>query len=106
MGDDHGQAEKEHEEVPEREPGQDAVPRALQVRAVPHGAHQREVGEHPRREQQQREHQERVGPAGAARERVQRVEEPGAALRAAVGWLRSLRAAPVGALGAAGAPSR
>lgn len=76
MEDDDRQAEEEHEEVPEGQAGQDAVPRALQVHVVPHDAHEREVPHDPRREQHEREQQHRVGPAGAVRDREQRVEEP------------------------------
>ncbi|CAF88859.1 unnamed protein product, partial [Tetraodon nigroviridis] len=64
---DHGEAEEEHQEVAEREPGEDAVPRALQVEVVPHGARQREVPHEPRREQQQREQRDPRRPSRSRR---------------------------------------
>ena len=76
MEDDHGQTEEQHEEVPEREPGQDAVPRALQVEVVPHDAHEREVPHDARREQHEREQHDRVRPVGPVGDREQRVQEP------------------------------
>lgn len=76
MKDDHGQAEEEHEEVPEGQSREDAVPRALQVEAVPHDAHEREVPHETRREQHEREQQHRVRPVGGIRDREQRIQEP------------------------------
>lgn len=79
MEDDHREAEEEHDEVPEGEAGQDAVPRALQVEVVPHDAHEREVPHDARGEQNQREQHDRVRPVGAVGDREQRIEEPGPA---------------------------
>lgn len=77
MEDDHGETEEQHEEVPERQPGQDAVPRALQVEVVPHDAHEREVPHDARGEQHEREQHDGVGPVGPVGDREQRVEQPG-----------------------------
>lgn len=75
--DDHRQAEEDHQEVPEGESGDDAVPGGLQVDVVPYDAHEREVTDNPRRKQEESEQRDRVGPVGAVGDRVQRVEEPG-----------------------------
>lgn len=84
MEDDRGQAEAEHEEVREGQAREHAAPRALQPRAVPHDAHEREVPRHARGEQREREQQHRVGPVGPGPEREQRVQEAGPAARRGV----------------------
>lgn len=74
MEHDHGETEEEHEEVPEGQSRQDAVPRALQVQVVPHDAHEREVPHEARGEQEEREQRDGVGPVRAVGDREQRVE--------------------------------
>lgn len=63
--DDHRQAEKQHQKVQESQASQDAVPSALQVRVVPHGAHQRQVAHHAHREDGQGQQHKRVSPVRA-----------------------------------------
>lgn len=76
MEDDHGEAEEQHEEIPESQPREDAVPRALQVQVVPHCAHEREVTNDARGEQHKGQQHYRVRRVGAIGDREQRVEEP------------------------------
>lgn len=102
MEDDDRQAEEEHEEVPEGQTRQDAVPRALQVNVVPHDAHEREVPHDSRREQDEREQQHRVGPEGAVCDREQGVEEPRTSRASAGGVQRRGGGATEGPRGGSG----
>ena len=71
--DNDGQAEEEHQEVPEGQAGQDGIPGALQVVAVPHHTHDGQVAHDAHGEHQQRQQQDRVGAIGALGHREQRV---------------------------------
>lgn len=95
MEDDHRQAEEQHEEIPEGQARQDAVPRALQVEVVPYDAHEREVANDARGEQDEREQHDCVRPVGAVGNWEQRVVEP---------WTAAGRVVPHRGGGEAGRP--
>lgn len=71
--DDNWEAEEEDQEIPESKAGKDRVPGTLQVVAVPHDAHDRQIADDTHSKHHQSQEHDGIGAVGALRHRIQGV---------------------------------
>lgn len=71
--DDNWEAEEEDQEIPESQAGKDRVPGTLQVVAVPHNAHDRQIANDTHSKHHQSQEHDGVGAVGALGHRIQGV---------------------------------